>query len=288
MFRKLFKRFIFYSLGCEWIFLISVYVRKLIYGNYIQCVTYHDTSFVDIESFQRQLIWYKKHFSNCNFEDLERFLNLGEWNHDRPGIIISFDDGLMSNYNVAAPLLEEFGFTGWFMIPAKAPNLHEEKQIEFAFKRRVDYDCVNLEGNVFMGWNQLKEIKARGHVIGCHSMNHIRLHDSLEANEVYEETFESKNILELNLQDDIRVFAWVGGELWAYGKSTYLKLLDVGYEFIFCTNCKPIKKYQDSHFLERYHVGSDFQLREVRVVLGGLYDVLYFFKRWQVSRQLSS
>ena len=96
-------------------------LRKYFYkGNYIYALNYHDTPEHESSSLEQQLIFFKKHFSNVNQSDLNLFFANKEWHKDKPGLILSFDDGLRSNFDVAAPLLEKFGFTAWFFIPIPA------------------------------------------------------------------------------------------------------------------------------------------------------------------------
>ena len=60
---------------------------------YVQAVTYHDTSNGEYNNLRKQLEWYQKNFVNCNLADLRGLLTNGVWNYDKPGLIISFDDG---------------------------------------------------------------------------------------------------------------------------------------------------------------------------------------------------
>src|SRR5208337_3082649 len=91
--------------------------RRLIPGGYIRAINYHGTSQDTAENFERQLAFYARHYTSVSLTDLDRFFQLQRWDKKRPGLIISFDDGLSSNYSVAASLLEKYGFLGWFFVP---------------------------------------------------------------------------------------------------------------------------------------------------------------------------
>src|ERR1043165_5233388 len=87
--------------------------RAALGGTFIRAVNYHDTPARSATNLEEHLRWYAKRFTPVGHADLDRFLATGEWGASRPGLIISFDDGLRSNYDVARPLLEKYGFPGW-------------------------------------------------------------------------------------------------------------------------------------------------------------------------------
>ena len=76
----------------------------------------------------------------------------------------TFDDGLQDHYNIAAPLLEKFGFRGtFFIIPIKVP----ETSVQVYSKKPGEWGGIS--------WSQLKEMLHNGHEIGNHSMSHRSL-----------------------------------------------------------------------------------------------------------------
>ncbi len=91
--------------------------QRCIPGGYIRAINYHGVSEDTAGNFERQLAYYAERFTAVSLADLDRFFHLQHWDKKRPGLIISFDDGLSSNYSVAAPLLEKYGFHGWFFVP---------------------------------------------------------------------------------------------------------------------------------------------------------------------------
>ncbi|MCW7497038.1 polysaccharide deacetylase family protein [Leptospira levettii] len=254
---------------------------------YIQVVTYHDTPNKDRDLFRKQLEWYQKQYVNCSVQLFKDFLKYKKWPFDKPGLIISFDDGLKSNFNMAIPLLEEFGFTGWFMVPPGFIELNAEAHSKFCNDSLIDYQEVPGQTRIGATWEDIKQASQKGHQICSHSMNHKRLSDQLTFNEVDIEILESKNLLENKLGIEIEFFTWVGGEESSYGKTAFEKMLEAGYEYIFCTNCSPVYPDSNTKFLERYHVDSWSSLRQLRFILqSGLYDISYLFKRRRIMKKL--
>jgi len=253
---------------------------------FVQAVTYHGISAESKTNLREQLRWYSNNYVNCRLSDLRNLLSCGTWDFDKPGLIISFDDGLRSNFDVALPLLEEYGFTGWFMIPAGFIESEPNRQIEFARRNLIDYNSEYINERIAMSWDELRELERRGHIVTCHSMNHKRLSDKLTQSDLEIEINDSKKMLESRLGHPIDSFTWVGGEKWAYGRGAYKMMLTFKYALVFCTNCAPITAKQSPYFLQRYHVESNYQIERIRLVLGGFYDFMYIWKRWQVLRGL--
>ena len=262
-----------YLLGNPLAFLLLNLIFNKSQMPYVRAVNYHGTPLQDKTSFERQLIWYKKNFSNRNKDSLINFLKFKEWKTKKPGIIISFDDGLLSNYQMAAKLLEKYQFTGWFMIPAGLINSKSNKS------QRSELDT--------MTWEEVIDLRRRKHEIVCHSMDHNRLSENLTNNELEREVVYSKTVLENRLNVKISSFAWVGGEEHSYSHKAFTKIVNANYSEIFCTTAQKIRKDTNPYFLDRVNVESHFGLYRLRFMLCGLLDIYYLKKRRKLERMLS-
>jgi peptidoglycan/xylan/chitin deacetylase (PgdA/CDA1 family) len=250
---------------------------------YVQAVTYHGTPESLKNCFREHLKWYRDNFRDCDLSALRLLLEQGVWPHDKPGLIVSFDDGLRSNYDIALPLIEEFGFTGWFMIPPGFVNTEAGDQREFARHKLIDVDAESAGDRVAMTWREITDIQRRGHVVASHTMYHTRLSNDLSGPELEVEICGAKTVMEARLSGRVDVFSWVGGEEWAYSGAASGMIADAGHSMVFATNCAPITRGQSALWLERYHVDADYALNDLRLVLGGLYDLKYFRKRQRVA-----
>ena len=103
------------------------------------------------------------------------------------GVVISFDDGDLSGYTLAAPILEEHGLRGEFFIVT---------------------EWIGRPG--FMSAGQLRDLAARGHGIHSHSRTHRRLPD-LTGAEIDDELLGSKADLESLLGRPVGLFSIPGG-----------------------------------------------------------------------------
>ncbi len=117
---------------------LSFRLSLLLYGkNHIRVINYHDTVSRNNNLFEQQLKFYQRYYDDVSFKDLQIFFEKKEWHKTKPGIIISFDDGLRTNFDQAFPLLVKWGFTGWFCIPAGFIDTTKEKQSSFPKKNRI-------------------------------------------------------------------------------------------------------------------------------------------------------
>ncbi len=111
--------------------------QRWIPGGYIRAINYHGVSAESASNFERQLAYYAERFTAVSLADLDNFFRLKRWDKKRPGLIISFDDGLSSNYSVAAPLLDKYGFNGWFFIPVDFVATPPSEQLRFARNHQI-------------------------------------------------------------------------------------------------------------------------------------------------------
>lgn len=242
-----------------------MYITKKFYGNnYIRVVNYHGTPDKYSGIFCRQLEFYKQNFSPVSKDDLSEFFISGQWHKKKPGLIISFDDGLRSNYLYAAPLLELYGFIGWFFVCpgllAKEPRRNQRH----------------------MSWGELRDLSKR-HVIGCHTYSHKRLHNNLLYTVMLDEICNSKEFLERELNQEIDLFCWVGGEEENYCTDAAKIIPESGYKYSFMTNCAPVTPSTDPFQIQRTNIESNWPLHLVLFYLSGLVDILYFGKRRRVN-----
>lgn len=230
-------------------------------------------------NFERHLKFYKKYFRNISPSDLNAVLNGSHESHNKkPGIVISFDDGLRSNFDYALPMLEKYSFTGWFFVPAGFV-LNPFKE----FAKINSITCIQEYPDGRYGFNQ-HELKAlaENHVIGCHTYTHHRMKDDDNRKVLKHEISESKEVLESILQVPVNIFCWVGGEFEHYTTAAYSAIENAGYRFSFTTNTKVISKHTNRLNLNRTGIMSNNSLALVLFQLSGFMDLLYVRKRANV------
>ena len=88
--------------------------------------------------------------------------------------IITFDDGMLSQYTYAKPILDKYNFKATFYII-----------------------CNKVDKENRMNWNDIHILEEEGHEIGSHSMNHKKV-SKLSEEEIEYEIIEFKKCLQEN------------------------------------------------------------------------------------------
>lgn len=139
------------------------------------------------EAFEAQLKAFKEWgYTSITISQLSNAIMNGAPLPPRP-IIFTFDDGYISVYQNAFPLMQKYGFVGVFYVLGQ----------NFS-----DPDFVNAD--------QLREMAAAGWEIGSHSMTHSHLPQNHETLNL--EVVESKRRLEAFIGVPIQSFAYPFGE----------------------------------------------------------------------------
>lgn len=242
-------------------------LQQRLYGPYIRAVNYHTVRPDETENFERQLEWYSRKFISVGFEDLKKFLAGETWPHDRPGILISFDDGTRDHIEIVAPLLEKHGFTGWF----------------FVSTGRVEPDeSDRTNGGANLTISEVQRL-AEDHVVGSHGVDHIRLSPEVPSEVLAYEISNSKLQLQSILGAEVEVFCWIGGEVWAYCE-TASDLVRNHYRYAFMGNSDVILQSGDPFQLSRSNIEAENPMSLVRFQLSGLVDLYFTPRRLRVLR----
>ncbi len=112
----------------------------------------------------------------------------GERSVPDKAVVITLDDGYLSEYTKAIPILKEYGYP--FCV--------------FVFTRSVG-------AHNFMTWDQLQKIRSFGGEVGSHTHTHPHLVDS-STQEMERELVQAKKILEKNLGVEVKWFAYPFGD----------------------------------------------------------------------------
>lgn len=256
------------------------YLSRIYFGsNHIRAVNFHSTPEEECKDLDKIVKFFSKYYCNVSEDILLRFFG-GERVIERPGIIFSFDDGLVNNYTVARQILEKYSFTGWFCVPSILVN--QNLSIEKAERLKLTTRNVKCNENSFMSKDILVQLVKSNHVVVCHTHSHQRLGADLDASSLQDEIVNSKLILSNELGEIIRGFCWVGGELSAYSLGAQ-KLIESEFEYAFCTNSLPITSNSNKYRIERTNIESNWPFPMILLSISGLYDFKYLFKRKKLN-----
>ncbi len=282
-------------------------------GSTLRAVAYHAVPKSSESSFSRQLDYFAKHYIPLDAEGFARFLDQGscevsgmrrKYGHSagkakisnkqasmqcKPGLIISFDDGLMEHYEIAAPLLEARGMRGWFFVTSTLPGLAPEFQEGFCASHEISLHKKTahlgkaqhslVSSHVAMSWNEILDLAKRGHVIGCHTAHHVRMRPTLDTAILFDEIVEAKKELEKHLGYPVNAFAWVGGESDTYRADALQLLCDAGFSWIFTTQSSLFRVGEDARAIHRTVLEPDLPFSLFLAKISGLSDLAHCRRR---------
>ena len=104
-------------------------------------------------------------------------------------VVLTFDDGLESHFNVVYPILKRLGLTATFFIVP---------------------EFVGEPG--YLTWSEVKELSGHGFTIGSHSLRHRDL-SALSSEECEKDIVSSKKLIEGALNKKITLFCYPGGRV---------------------------------------------------------------------------
>lgn len=181
---------------------------------------------------------------------------------EKKDLCFSFDDGGKSFLTLIAPLLENYGFKGYFFITTK---------------------FINTSG--FLTTADIVELDQRGHYIGTHSHSHPQNIASLDFNQIKDEWEQSLNILNEILNKKVLYASVPGG---FFSMDTFSILKEKGVKLIFTSTPSSVTKVIDNvSLVGRYAVVSGMKTEEVvRLIKPYSLVRLKMWVKWQVLKFL--
>lgn len=155
---------------------------------------------------------------------------------DKP-IALTFDDGYIDNYEVALPILQEFGFVGTFFIATD-------------FIDRQDYN--------YMSWEMIMELSFAGMRIEPHSLTHPDLRGyTVDANK--HEMRASRDRIEAFVGYEPRFFAYPSGK---YDENSVQAAEELGFWGAVTTNGGTWHGFNDRYEWTRLRMRPDLGIEE--------------------------
>lgn len=172
-------------------------------------------------------------------------------------VVFTFDDGGVSFYTKAAPLLEKYGFKGVFFISTK---------------------YIGTQG--FLTKAQVKALVERGHVVGSHSHTHPKIFTKLSKVEIHEEWKKSYEILKGILEEQDLPVSIPNG----YASKTIMEeAIKCGFSDIYTSQPTTKNKlFQKHNVFGRYVVHDNMTTEDVLRIVNSKGCRLKMALKWQV------
>ena len=221
---------------------------------------YHDVFYSDVNESGFKNIGAIPYKLNSN--DFEHQINLiAEFCESRQigknQVALTFDDGGESFHSIIAPILEKYGFTGYFFITT---------------------GLIGTKG--FMDIKQIIDLRNRGHIIGTHSHTHPKNIAVLSIAEIDTEWSKSVEILNKILSEKIYTASIPGG---FYSEKSRVSLKKNGIHMIFTSiPTHKIKRFDNQYIIGRYTIkkGTNYEVI-LRLLKNNFLSQFYEYAKWR-------
>ena len=102
----------------------ELYISMYHYTHDLKHSRYPEIKGLDVNLFREQIAFMKSNFNIVTMEQVLEAISTKEKLPEK-ALLLTFDDGYADNYNVALPILEEYGVQGSFFIPGKTFMTHQ-------------------------------------------------------------------------------------------------------------------------------------------------------------------
>lgn len=258
---------------------------KILNINRLIILTLHEIPNDDFKNLRNTLIYLNNEYGFITPTEMESFFSGKNMNI---GIkyLLTFDDGLKSNYLFAKEILSELSIKSIFFIPVRFMTLKsKEDQTNFILnnfcagnKKSIYYNSI--KNKYSMSWENLTELINDGHTIGSHSFNHINIKKIKTEKDLEYEIINSSKFLEKKLNIKINHFSFPIGTFKAVSHKSFL-MAQTHYSYIYSnirginTANNKILWRDDIHAFDNH----DYNLK----ISSGSYHFYYFFKRLRMK-----
>ena len=180
----------------------------------LRVLNFHDIAEYDYVKFEKQLRWLS---NSWNFVNPERFSAMvsGYEKINGRNLLITFDDGFLSNRIVAEKVLNPLGIKAIFFCISDFIDINDNEEAKTFIKDRI---CLGLAKKIpihwkNMNWDDLSALLEQGHTIGAHTKSHAQLSTITDAKELKREIVYSADLIEKKLGISIDHFAYTFGDI---------------------------------------------------------------------------
>lgn len=215
--------------------------------------SHHDPFCVSRDDFAAQMEMLAGEGRAISLQQLQGFI-AGELTVPQDACLVTIDDGMLSTLTEALPVLQEF------KIPAVA-------YVSAALVGRA----ADAGPERYLTWDELREVSASGLiVIGSHACTH-RSMALLSLADAYDEMQRSRQLLQDELNTDVRSFAYPFGTQSDFNAGTDKALAEAGYSVAFSSVHGSVRQGMTPISLPRVKVegGESLQMFS-RISRGGM------------------
>lgn len=213
---------------------VASHAAALRAGRFVRVVNYHNTPAGAREALRAELAAYAARFDCVTLADLDEFFATGRWRTTRPGFLPVFYEGYRNSSEVAGPVCDELGITGWFPICTGFVDCPAAEQEFYARSHFIDLVPEELDPpgrRLAMTWDEIADLAQR-HVVTPHTASHAGIADVATDDDLEREVFEPKRRLDAVTGQSSAAFAWLWGSRWGMSERHDRALQAAGYRYL--------------------------------------------------------
>ena len=249
-------------------------------------LTFHNILDDDFSWFEAVIEFLNKKYRIISPQDIYEVQNQ---NDNEIKIVLTFDDGFLSNKKLYESILKKYEIRAIFFITSDFIDVKHDNCLEYCkatFLPALNLETADVGQYLPMSWEDLRFLRSQGNVIGAHSRSHIRLTDELKQSELYEEIVRSADALERKIDCPVNGFAFPFGSITDFGKRAYCMATN-RFDFIFSNIRGNYKESPSNSFIFRQNLRPSDPLWFVQICVEGRVDWIYSCAR-DAARRLFS
>ena len=257
--------------------------------NRLRVLLYHDIPPPEQFQFARQIRWLAQSWSFVTPEYFVAMIS-GAEPIQGSNLLLTFDDGFVSNRQVAEQVLKPLGIQALFFVVSDFVNIEDPIETQCFIAKHI-FPGLHVESIPAhlrnMNWDDLAYLLETGHTIGAHTCTHIRLSELHQNMELEAEIIGSAAKLESKLGIKVDHFAYSFGNLTSFSQAA-LAVARQRFRFIYTGMRGDNSSFVPSWSLRRDAISPIWSLWLLGALLEGGTDLRYVrdlaqFESWGLS-----
>jgi len=203
-------------------------------ANRLRVLLYHDVAPENYKRLGLQLRWLARRWTFVTPDHFAAMVS-GEAPIRGDNLLLTFDDGFVSNHGVAEVVLNPMGVKAIFFVVSDFVEIEAREAAHAFIGQNIIPGMPVAEMPAYWGnmrWHDLAALLEQGHTIGSHTRTHARLSRVNVFSELEGEIIQSADVLEQRLGVKIEHFAYPFGDLGSFSQQA-LAVARRRYRFVY-------------------------------------------------------